>query len=362
MTESNLGVLVLSGYNMRAVIAFLRVCTYNNIPVYIVATGKDDPILYTNFASKVVFIRKNKRVEELFDIFLSIKEKNSLDKCFVAPTTEYLNRYLVRNKKEFEKANIFIPLVDEKLYEKVSDKYSFCQLCKENDIDVPKIYDDIETATFPCILKIKQYKDYMGKPIKIEGKKTYNEIVSKSSTKLWFIQEYVSGESYYLLYYFRKDGSYLSFSQKNLIQQSDGGSILLAVPAALHEKPICETYVKMFQKVKFHGLVMVEVKWDGETYKMIEANPRFWGPSQLFVDAGIPFFEEFLRDLGFKTHKPTIEKSVFYYWENGFARSVNEEKYYDYSVKRLEHDYHIIKKFEIYNREDTKHLFRKKGV
>ena len=29
---------------------------------------------------------------------------------------------------------------------------------------------------------------------------------------------------------------------------------------------------------------------------MIEANPRFWGPSQLFVDAGFNLFESFLFD------------------------------------------------------------------
>ena len=29
---------------------------------------------------------------------------------------------------------------------------------------------------------------------------------------------------------------------------------------------------------------------------MIEANPRFWGPSQFYHDCGIEFFELFLKD------------------------------------------------------------------
>ena len=53
---------------------------------------------------------------------------------------------------------------------------------------------------------------------------------------------------------------------------------------------------------------MVEVKHLSNKNYMIEANPRFWGPSQLFVDAGINLFEAFLVDNGLLNKRLTFRE------------------------------------------------------
>ena len=65
---------------------------------------------------------------------------------------------------------------------------------------------------------------------------------------------------------------------------------------------------------------MVEIKKQINVNYMIEANPRFWGPSQLFVDARMNFFEAFLHDFGFLPENPppfnfinAIHKKYFWF-------------------------------------------------
>ena len=81
-------------------------------------------------------------------------------------------------------------------------------------------------------------------------------------------------------------------------------------------------YEKLFKEIKFTGFVMTEIKGDNF---MIEANPRFWGPSQLFVDAKVNLFEAFLHDYNFISNKPPLVvsalKDVIYFWYGGINKA-----------------------------------------
>ena len=348
-------VIIMSGYNNRAVIAFLRVCEKNNIPYYIIATGNDDDILKTTYSGHIAEIRTDRDISKIYDICLKIKNNNNLDHAFIIPTTEYLNRYLLDNKKKFEKESIHIPLVDEELYENVSDKYKFRKLCLDNGINITKEYNSIEEASFPCILKPISYDNYKGKPLLINTPDEYKE----EYKDLFYIEEYVDGNSYYLLFYFRKDGTYLKYSQQNLIQQPHGKSMIMAKSSTIHNEKIALEYAKLFLKCKFHGLVMVEVKKKNNDYLLIEANPRLWGPSQLMVDSNCKFFENYLSDMGFDI---SIEESDFkdsiYFWEDGINSELNKLTYYSYNKEQLSEDYENLHKSDLFDREDTKRLYR----
>src|SRR5690606_1826134 len=115
--------------------------------------------------------------------------------------------------------------------------------------------------------------------------------------------EFIAGESFYLLFYFYKNGAAERFSQKNLMQQPSGGSIIAAVTSDFHRGHVALQFEELFRSIQFRGLVMVEIRGQGDRYYMIEANPRFWGPSQLFVDAGVNLFEAFMFDYGLLNSK-----------------------------------------------------------
>ena len=95
----------------------------------------------------------------------------------------------------------------------------------------------------------------------------------------FFYQKYIQGESCYLLYYFHRNGGVLKFSQCNFIQQPNGKSIVAAVSSEAHDSSVSIKFEKLFKKLQFYGLVMIEIRKANNENFMIEANPRFWGPS-----------------------------------------------------------------------------------
>ena len=109
---------------------------------------------------------------------------------------------------------------------------------------------------------------------------------------------------------------------KNILQQPKGKSILMAEISNIHEEDISKRYEILLKKMSYKGLIMIELKKFENEYFMIEANPRFWGPSQLFVDANYNLFNAFLNDL-YDVNYPIkigeLNKNAKYFWSSGFS-------------------------------------------
>ena len=141
MTDNKLNkrkcIIIFSGYNQRAVVSFLRTLEKNEV-IYAIIAKQNDSINNTKYKDKILSVRKFFELK-LDDIIESIKlvQKNIIsEEYIIAPSTEALNRFILENKSDFEKLNCTIPLVEKGLYNLVSDKFSFGELCKSNLIRV----------------------------------------------------------------------------------------------------------------------------------------------------------------------------------------------------------------------------------
>lgn len=69
-----------------------------------------------------------------------------------------------------------------------------------------------------------------------------------------------------------------------------GGVSVLRQSIALSE-PMTDYALRLLRHVRWHGVAMVEFKWDErtETPVLMEVNGRFWGSVQLAIDAGVNF-------------------------------------------------------------------------
>jgi len=118
------------------------------------------------------------------------------------------------------------------------------------------------------------------------------------------------------------------------------------------------------RKINYHGFIMIEVKQDGINNYMIEANPRFWGPSQLFVDAKMNFFECYLHDYGTLNYLPEFKydnKKIKYFWFGGLIESYKNGKHPVFH--RGSEKYFLIEtadwlQCDIYKRTDTINIFK----
>lgn len=361
-------VLIFSGYNPRAIVSFCRYAVENMIPFNIVADSHSDIILNTAYKAQVIAIRRDNNldiiiIEKFIDL---IRQQEKAEEVFILPSTEYLNRILLKNKERLAKIKVNFGLCDESLYQLISDKNSFCDLCKRNGINIPESLQE-PPSNERFVIKPKTYVAGDGeifKPIlinSIEDSIKYQELIQHPDT---FLQEFIGGKSYYLLYYISKnDKDHSIYSQQNLLQQYNGRSIVLARSTSVHIEKIGEKFMNLLNDLGFTGLVMVEVKKFKGRYYMIEANPRLWGPSQLILDAGMDLFDKFAFENGLINEKPKrfYNKNIWYYWSGGIVE--DEKNSYDISRHEFEEIDFLenLANFQIndiYAQDDTFELFR----
>ncbi|MEC9209210.1 MAG: hypothetical protein VX762_02160 [Bacteroidota bacterium] len=357
------GILVFSGFNTRAVIAFIRTLEKNNVLFGIIAKSNIDDIFQTDYAKKVVSVR-NSIPLDLNDMLNSIEKANINLKCneyIIAPSTEALNRFILKHIDSFEDKKCIFPTVERKLYEKISDKYSFETLCKDFRIKTPAEYLTIHDISLPFVAKPKQYfsdNHQIYSPIIINSDTEFEKFLCDYNQEDFYYQEYVDGRCIYLLYYFYKNNKIDKFSQENFLQQEEGKSMLVAKSSNYHNSSISNKFEKLFVAISFRGFVMIELKYNNKEFVMIEANPRFWGPSQLFVDANMNLFESFLCDFEILKERKIVhnEKQVLYFWDDGVSENFKERKelaYYNYTMREFKEELPMLNKIEIFNKKDT---------
>lgn len=359
-------VIVFSGYNQRAVISFLRTLEKNIICYAIIASSAQDTIFQSSYADKVEYVRKNKHLD-LQEICMAIDlicQNHHVRQCLIAPSTEALNRFLLQYRNVFEGHNCIVPLVDEKLYASVSDKDSFWKICKKNGISVPNLIELPKQFDTSFVAKPKKYiaKDgHTYSPVLITSEKEWQDFVEKYDRHAFFYEDFIEGESLYLLYYFTRSGEVYRFSQVNYAQQTGGKSILAAGCATLHNDDISKEYENLFLSLKFFGFVMVEIRKTPKGFYMIEANPRLWGPSQLFCDAGCNFFEVFLWEYGYLEELQAfiIDYNAGYFWSGGAdfalpASFVWHENGKECVISKWE----SFMKMDMYQRKDTLKIWK----
>lgn len=362
-------VLIISGYNHRGIIAFCRFFTNYHVPFYIVSSGTEDMIHDTAYQSNIIHIRKEKTLtSDHFSTFKNdILQQGAYDKIIILPSTEYLNRFLLQERQYLENIGYEIPLVSQNLYAEISDKYSFGELCKSNGIRVPNEYETVTIDQIPFVAKPKSYftqnNSVNEKPIIVKNRIDFEALQKSVNNTSFYFQEFVGGKSFYLLYYFNKNGGYQVFSQQNLIQQDNGLSIIAAQSSSFHTHEVADAFAHIFLQKKYTGLLMIEVKeYQGEVY-MIEANPRIWGPSQLVIDAGMNLFYHFAFDYGLidrDTILPEYKTDVRYFWSAGIVedrKKGNTIAFHQYDASLFFDEYHRWISSDIYLREDTIKLF-----
>lgn len=361
----NKGILILSGYNIRAIVAFCRWAKCRNLPFHLIARGRSDPIFLTAFADSVFLARENESLEpEEFCTWIDrIRRQYSYQEILVLPSTEFLNRFLLRNRAVIEMAGGLVPLVDTQLYERISDKYSFGKACFDFGIPIPQEYQ-IPPRSGHFVAKPRNYEAIdkrQLKPYLIHNTADLAVFHQQEDEADYYFQEYIEGNSVYLLACIPRSGNPVLFSQENLLQQANGGSVILARRDDFYKQHGAVQYLELLAELNFHGLIMIEVRFHKDTQQhfMIEANPRLWGPSQLVVDNNIDIFGAMLRDHGFNVdHAPNQgTQGQYYFWSGGLSDG-RTPTYHNYSADRFVDEFSSINRDNLFLRDDTMALFR----
>lgn len=359
--------LIFSGYNNRAVITLLRKLESRQIDFVLVAAGDHDDIFRTPYSARAYVIRRDLTLtlNNIKEVLLAVHQRLPGHEFIYAPTTEALNRFMLQYRVEFERLGLVIPLVEEFLYKRLSDKFEFAHCCREYGIAVPEEYTDLNICPLPFVAKHKNYNlSGAGKPIFVCSEAERQEFIKNGSAGQFYFQKFLTGRSYYLLVHRSRSGEINVLSQENLIQQPNGGSIIAARVSDYHLSREAQDYLHMLAAMGFYGLIMIEVRRQDGCGFMIEANPRLWGPSQLYVDAmEMDLLDSFLSDWGYDTARYVPKhKGSLYFWYSGYLETLasgEQPTYYNYSPAQLASELHDFLDSDIYNRRDTSDLFDK---
>jgi predicted ATP-grasp superfamily ATP-dependent carboligase len=258
-----------------------------------------------------------------------------------------------------------IPLVNKNLYEKISDKHSFADLCMKHGILVPAEFDE-PPSEFPFVAKPLKYSSINGrqlKPYLLYNEKNWLDFSKEEVVSDFYYQEFIYGHSIYLLMYISRNGTVTKYSQENLIQQACGGSIILAKSHDFHETDEAEKYIAMLKDVKYFGLIMIEVRFCQKTnrYIMIEANPRIWGPMQFLMDNKIDLLGELLRDFFKINIQPdnSVENVYdYYFWSGGLSVINSPFAFHNFSQEDFIENFKNIVFCDVFCRDDTISLYK----
>ena len=301
-------------------------------PFSIIAASGRDSIFRTAYRTHVDAIRTMAALDhiDIHRCLRRVQSKHPADRYVIAPSSEFLDQHVLAHRDWFLERRCEIPLVDAACYARVTNKWSFRGLCEQAGIAVPALVHP-EAGQYPFVAKPRVN-------ITADGRSLYPILIRSASDWVaaqsmigqpadYYFEALVEGPSHYLLYYLPADPAapVFSWSQRNLLQQPGGKSMLFARSDTLHPTAMSDRVVSLLRSEGFHGLAMVELIRSGSEYVAIELNPRLWGPMQLLRNAGSHLLRAFVEDAvhGHVTSAdPSAGHAASYLWLGGLCQGM----------------------------------------
>lgn len=362
--KSNVFIL-FSGHNDRAIITLCRFFEKNCIQFVIVSSGKNDLIKNTTWKDKIIFSRIDRTVDiELFQDTYDVTKTifNADIRTIYCPTTEFMNKFALKERYKIEKIGWNLNLPDEEIYNSLTSKYKSIEITERLiKVSAPRelAWENLKP---PCVIKPRNniVNNNVYYPRLCLTQNELNDALKCCDNQEWFAQEWVDGQSYYLCGYISRSGNYKYFWQENLIQQPSGKSIVFA-RSVQNPGVLLDSFWDGLIKFGYHGPIMMELIKDSRgTFKYIEINPRFWGPLQLTLDACDDILKLFLSDTGTLIESTgrceLYSRTYWYSWQKGAGQKkcreypalIDIKKNYDYKK--------LIQIYDVYFKEDTMKL------
>jgi predicted ATP-grasp superfamily ATP-dependent carboligase len=273
-----------------------------------------------------------------FDIVNILKSKGySLS---LHSTKSFLERaflslvYLKPVKKSLDKESPLLPTEDTTIksiidknykailppkdsFEIALDKERFAKFCEEKGFDAPKLFLEEDVKNFkefiPLIIKPKSGSGALGIEY-IDSLEEFEKL--EVDFKEYIIQERLKEtrevEGAFFLYHDKKLISF--YSHKRLKTYPKSGGVTIHSISTYNEelKKIGE---RVLQELNWSGFAMIEFIKDGDSYKIIELNPRVWGSMMLSEFCGTNMLENYVWILeGKKPKKDEVKVKKHIRW------------------------------------------------
>ncbi len=201
-----------------------------------------------------------------------------------------------------------IPTPDAETFSEISDKYRLMQQAVVQGVSIPETLfvpdgqlDSLieEVREFPVVVKpgcslVKEGQQWKKTSVCYAESRDalmrlYEEKPYLRSPSL--IQRRVAGEGQGLFVLMNQGLPLGMFAHRRLRERPPSGGVSVLRESIALPKTMVDATLKLLQRVKWHGVAMVEFKVDAVSHRplLMEINGRFWGSLQLAIDAGVNF-------------------------------------------------------------------------
>ncbi len=195
--------------------------------------------------------------------------------------------------------NLIIPIEKYELLTILSDKYTATNIAKEANIPIPQILTDINTCSYPIIIKTRIGNSAKGVYI-TKSKLEVDEILSHYNSDEILIEEYIPGYDI-CVDCIRYPGFFHATVYKALLTKTNGGGT--TTQRIIVDNPQLIKYAKLLlDYVDYHGVCGIDFRCNenDSKYAFIEVNARYTGGLATPIAAGfdIPYIHYCLATQG----------------------------------------------------------------
>ena len=223
----------------------------------------------------------------------------------IMAVTDSTTQVLAEKRGEF-RSSITEGIPSSESYDLVSNKYHLMNLAHELEIPFPKTVFVPDGNIVALRDQVKAYPVVV-KPgrslLKVDEKwnKTSVHFVSNAEelTDLYrrtpylrspsLVQQRIEGEGQGIFGLFDHGRPCALFAHRRIREKPPAGGVSVFRESIELPKPMTDYAVRLLERVKWHGVAMVEFKVERQSNvpMLMEINGRFWGSLQLAIDAGL---------------------------------------------------------------------------
>jgi len=236
-----------------------------------------------------------------------IEAVSRYDITAIIPPTDSSMQAVAGQRDQF-RPSVTAMIPSLKSYEMVSDKYRLMKFAYELEIPVPKTVF-VPDGNITAVLDQVRAYPVVVKPgrsllmVDERWSKTSVHFVSsvEELTDLYrrtpylqspsLIQQRIEGEGQGVFGLFDHGRPCALFAHRRIREKPPAGGVSVFRESIEPPKPMTDYAVRLLERVKWHGVAMVEFKVDrhSKVPMLMEINGRFWGSLQLAIDAGLNF-------------------------------------------------------------------------
>ncbi len=270
-----------------------------NINPYILSYKEKSLCSYSKYSNTEILIDEDVTKKK----FLDILQNFNIELIILVGTDSFMK--IVPWKQYLKVNGINIITVDNDVLNIAFSKKATYELAEKIGVPIaktfyPKSIDELDNfkniITFPCVIKglievggnIVDYA-YNKEELKEKYIATCNKYNLKKSDELPMLQEYITGDGCAFFAVYNKGECGLTFQHKRVREYPVSGGA--SVCAKSYNNELVQKYGKMLlDSLNWHGVAMVEFKLnDKDTPILMEINPKFWGSTDLALEAGVNF-------------------------------------------------------------------------